>query len=322
VNIGSRYSFFGGRGDEERTTKSGNPVAEFKENLILNMQHLDKHLVAYVWASMSSMTSDDVTLIGRSLAPLQDFTIQRKATTWGVFDIIEGHRVAELKVKYSVCTTPSAVRRPHLIDAKQTQVTVKWEPPESDHGAPTEAYRISILYAQDGREEAQWWPICERSKTTNPVYVVTNLTGNKSYMMDIRAINKVGVGDPCEFQITTAPVEPGPPARPVIAEAREGCLNVVWQGSSSDGGAPITVYKVRMRKVIGASRWNPFGPGESSATWVDMGTVGASLPGECASYDAWVGPLEEQTCEYKFRIVAVNQVGESKGSELSEAYYV
>merc|ERR1712232_108523 len=163
-------------------------------------------------------------------------------------------------------------------------------------------------------------------KTTNPAYVVTNPTGNTSYMMDVRAINKVGAGDPKEFQITTGPVVPDPPPQPVVAEARDGCLNVVWQASPSDGGSPITAYKVRMRKILGASRWNPFGPREGSASWQDMGTVGAAMhhPGAHAdsNYDAWVGPLEEQTCEYKFQIIAMNHVGLSQGSELSEAYYV
>lgn len=229
-----------------------------------------------------------------------------------------------MKVRYQVCTTPSAVLRPQLTDATPSQVTVKWQHPANDHGAPTEAYRLSILFNQKGAEDPQWYTLCERTKTTNPAYVVTNLTGNTSYMMDIRAINKVGVGDPCEFQITTGPVKPDPPPPPAVAEARDGCLNVVWQASPSDGGAPITAYKVRMRKILGSSRWNPFGPGEGSATWLDMGTVGAAMhqPGVNANYDAWVGPLEAQTCEYKFQIIAMNQVGASQGSELSEAYYV
>merc|ERR1712151_589125 len=121
--------------------------------------------------------------------------------------------------------------------------------------------------------------LCAQTKTTNPVYVVTNLEGNNSYMMDIRAVNKVGPGDPCEFQITTAAVAPDPPPKPFV-------------------------------------------PGESKATWVDMGTVGAAANerSEPATYDAWVGPLEE-SCEYRFQIVAMSNAGTSKVSELSDAYY-
>ena len=30
-----------------------------------------------------------------------------------------------------------------------------------------------------------------------------------------------------------------------------------------------------MRKILGASRWNVFGPGQSAASWVEMGSVKA-----------------------------------------------
>lgn len=326
TKFASGWSLFAaaGGGDGESRTASSNPVADFKEQLALSLPQLDMHLVAYIWAKKSSMAGNEVTLIGRSLASMRDFSLQRRLTTWGVFDVMEGHRVAELRLKYAVSSTPAAIQKPLLADAKQTEVTVKWSHPQSDHGAPTEAYRVSILFNSKGTSEPQWYTLCARTKTTNPFYVVTNLTGNTSYMMDIRAINKAGVGDPCEFQITTAAIEPAPPTKPWIAEEREGCLNVVWNPSPSDGGALITAYKVKMRKIIGASKWNPFGPGEASSSWVDMGTVGAAMhgPPEPATYDAWVGPLEEQTCEYRFQIVAMNQVGVSKGSELSDPHYV
>lgn len=55
---------------------------------------------------------------------------------------------------------------------------------------------------------------------------MANLKGNTAYLLDIRAVNKVGYGDACEYQplvastenrrhlrITTAPVAPDPPAK-------------------------------------------------------------------------------------------------------------
>jgi len=272
----------GGGGEEDgevKTDPTANPVVQYnKEELALTMDHLDHHLVAYIWGKKSHVAKEEVTLVGRALAPLHEFKFQRKSTTWGVFDVLEGHRVAEMRLRYSVCTTPSSVLQPYLAEVKQTEVTIKWSPPANDHGAPVIGYKVAILLdAKKGDEGPQWFTLCERTKTTNPVYVVANLIGNTAYMVDIRAVNKVGVGDPCEFQITTAPVEPDPPSKPWIQEARDGCLNVAWRPPESDGGFPVTAYKVKMRKILGASKWNPFGPGESSATWVDMGTVGAAM---------------------------------------------
>lgn len=313
------------KGADSDSKESKRDIVEFKEALVLNMTHLDVHLVAYVWASKRSMANEDIALVGRALAPLRDYGLQRKSTTWGIFDVMENHRVAEMRVKYSVCTTPSSVQQPSLCDVKTTEVTVQWCPPDNDHGAPILGYKISILVDRKTAEGPEWHVLCERTKSTNPVYVVTNLTGNTAYLLNIQGINKAGAGDPTEFQITTAPVEPTPPPKPWIAEARDGCLNIAWSPSTDDGGTPIMAYKVKMRKIKGATRWNPFGPGEAKAIWVDMGTVGAAMidksDPEPATYDAWVGPLEEAACEYRFQIIAMTRTGLSQPSEFSEAYY-
>eukprot|EP00929_Paragymnodinium_shiwhaense_P014033 TRINITY_DN121903_c0_g1_i1.p1 TRINITY_DN121903_c0_g1~~TRINITY_DN121903_c0_g1_i1.p1 ORF type:complete len:1143 (-),score=143.98 TRINITY_DN121903_c0_g1_i1:117-3545(-) len=337
------FRLFGGDDEDEQKTK--NPVVEYNEHLELKIPHLDRNLVAYLWAKKSSVTGSEVTLIGRSLAPLQDFSLQRRQCNWGVFDVMEGHRVAELRVKYSVYTTPGPVSKPSFVlrrredftfedeeTVEQMQkegaphpflYTIRWSPPQNDHGSPVVAYCISILLKQQGSQEPRWVTLCPRTTSTLCEFVVNSLNGNTLYKLDVQAINKVGVGDSCEFTGQTAPVEPAPPGRPYLNEARDGCLNIAWRASPSDGGAPITAYKLRMRKIIGASKWNYFGPGESAAKWVDMGTVGAAqqTPTNPHAYDAWVGPLEHQTCEYRFQVVALNSIGSSEGSELSEPHY-
>jgi len=317
----------GSEGAKSATKKANNhPIVTFKEQLGLMLEKLDVHLVLYVWGRKSSLAGEDVRLIGRALAPLHEYKFQRKTTTWGVFDVLENHRVAEMRLRYHVSTTPDICRSPHLTDAKQTEVTCAWEPPANDHGAPLLGYKVSILLDAKVNEGPQWHTLCECTKTTNPVYVVANLSGNTAYMLDVRAVNKVGAGDPCEFKITTAPVEPDPPGKPWIEEARDGCLNVAWCPPEIDGGMQVTAYKIKMRKILGVSKWtpmNPFGPGEKDATWVDMGTVGAAMneQAEPSMYNAWLGPLEAGACEYRFQVVAMNRVGESKGSELSDPQY-
>ncbi|CAJ1375868.1 unnamed protein product [Effrenium voratum] len=253
-----------------------NPVATFEESMFLRMEKLDHHLVAYVWATKTSlMGAQTTTLVGRALAPLQEFQLQRRTTTWGIFDILEGHRVAEMRLRYHACTTPAPVEDIAMADVKQTEVTVQWSPPRNDHGAPVVGYKISILLDPKPSEPPEWYTLCECTKSLNPVYVVANLKGNTAYLLDIRALNKVGLGDPNEFQITTAPVAPDAPGKPWVEESRDGCLNVAWLSPENDGGMPITAFRIRMRKILGASRWNVFGPGQSAASWVEMGSVKA-----------------------------------------------
>jgi len=307
--------------DDERPNQ--NPVVTFEEPFSLRMEKLDHHLVAYVWATKGALLGTPVTtLVGRALAPLQEYQLQRRPTTWGIFDILQGHRVAEMRLKYHVCTTPAAVTDLAMADVKQTEVTVKWSPPKNDHGAPVVGYKISILLDPQPNELPEWYTLCECTKSLNPLYVVANLRGNTAYLLDVRAVNKVGAGDAGEFEIVTAPIPPDPPSKPWIEEARDGCLNVAWTPPRGDGGMPITAYRIRMRKILGASRWNPFGPGEAAASWVEMGSVGAATGQEDASmYNAWVGPLELGACEYRFQVTALNKLGESKASEMSDPHY-
>lgn len=306
--------------------KAYHPHVQFREQLALHLSQLDENLVAYVWGRKASMTSESVTLIGRAMAPLHDFSLQRRSTTWGIFDVAEGFRVAEMRLKYWVATTPSAVQEARLTDATRTEVTINWEPPANDHGAPIVGFKISIQLDAKQGAGLQWFTLCECTKSLKPVYVVANLTGNTQYQVDVRAVNKVGTGDPCEFQVSTAPVEPDPPSKPWVEESRDGCLNMAWKASPADGGYPITAYKIRMRKLLGATsfnQWHGMGPKEHQSSWVEMGTVGAAMGDEAEPtvYSAWVGPLEKESCEYRFQIFALNRAGESKGSELSEAQY-
>lgn len=300
------------------------PHVPFNEHLELETGHLDTHLVAYLWGHRKSMANEEFTLVGRSLAPLHDYKFQRKFTTWGVFDVVEEHRVADLRLKYNVVTTPSAVQRPRAAEVHQDRVTLQWTAPASDHGAPLMGYRISILLDKQHNEGPQWHTVCELTKSLKPSFVVANLRGNTVYLLDLQAVNKAGAGDPCEFQVQTAPCEPDPPSKPWVDQRKDDRFNLKWCPSESDGGYRVKYYKIRMRKIVGASRWNRWtGPGDTKATWVDMGTVAASEKEqqEPSVYNAWLGPIERNTCEYRFQIVAANKMGEGDWSELSEPEY-
>ncbi|CAK0834177.1 unnamed protein product, partial [Prorocentrum cordatum] len=300
------------------------PVVRFGESLVLRLEQFESGLVAYVWARKASVLGETFTLVGRATAPLHRFDLQRRPAAWQVLSPVGGSPVALLRLKYAICTTPGAVGRPAVADAQQTELRIRWAAPEKDHGAPVVGYRLAIAMPRAGPNEApEWLTLCECTKSLKPVYVITNLTGNTTYAVSIQAVNKVGAGDPCEFQVSTAPVPPGPPGRPRIEEVRDGCFSVAWRPAQCDGGCPIIAYKVRMRKILGATRWNPFGPGESQASWSDMGTVATGHPNKRGDQvvSTWIGPLEPCACEYRFQVVALSRAGEGVGSELSEPQY-
>ncbi|CAE7458247.1 TTN [Symbiodinium sp. CCMP2456] len=295
--------------DDERPNQ--NPVEPFS----LRMEKLDHHLVAYVWATKGTLLATPVT------------TPRHVGSVPANF---KGHRVAEMRLKYHVCTTPAAVTDMAMADVKQTEVTVKWSPPKNDHGAPIIGYKISILLDPQPNELPEWYTLCECTKSLNPLYVVANLRGNTAYLLDVRAVNKVGAGDAGEFEIVTAPIPPDPPSKPWIEEARDGCLNVAWTPPRGDGPGgregsagtlelglvDLAVRVVKMLKVCVLLAYAPTGTHSDQekqlrAGW--MGSVGAATGQEDASmYNAWVGPLELGACEYRFQVTALNKLGESK----------
>jgi hypothetical protein len=313
----------------DRAHYRDHPIVQFDEKFALEREQLDPNLVAFLWARKKGVRDEEITLVGRSVASMHDFKIQRRFNTWAVSDVNDGHKVAEMRLKFAVCSTPGPVRKPELSDGKQNEVTIQWTPPANDHGSPVTGYKIAILLEKHKTEGPRWFTVCDQTKTANPVFVLENLTGHTAYMVDIRARNKVGVGDACEFEAVTAPVSPEPPPKPWIHEARDGCLNIAWHPSTNDGGAPIMTYKVKMRKLLGstgpASAWNPFGArdADANATWEDLGTIGAAMQeqAEPSMYNAWIGPLESKQCEYRFQIFAHNSVGDSQGSEVSDPHY-
>jgi len=305
-------------------------VAIFSEKLSLKKDYLDHHLVIYLWGRKASLTGEEILLLGWHVLPLRDYSLQRHSKVWGLFDVSTALHVADMRMTYAVSTTPGHIQNPHKVDATQTDVTIRWTPPKNDHGAPVIGHKIA-LHVNDKAVEPLWITLCECTKTANPVYVIPNLTGNTSYCVAIQAINKVGLGDACEFAIRSAPLNPNPPPKPWIQQALDGCLCVAWTAPDSDGGSPILVYKVRMWKALGGSAWNLFGPTALQGTWTEMGTVSArhfddgdEIPEYDVSaptdYTAWVGPLEDESCEYSFQIVAVSAVGRSDGSPLSDPF--
>lgn len=315
-----------------KTKANVEAVATFDQQLALNLpEGLQPLLVVYVWAqNMHNVTGhEELTLLGRNSMSLTDFSQQRRPITWPMRAIDGNEPIGDLILTLKVSSAPGPVQGLRLSDAKQDEVTLVWEPPANDHGSPVIGYRIRLLRKPEELDQnnpgpSAWWKtLCPCTESLYPCYVVGNLLGNTVYTFDVVAINVCGPGDEHHIDVLTMPVEPGPPKQPFIAEARDGCLCVAWRPPESDGGADISAFKVMMRKVLGASKWSLFAPSDSEAVWVDMGTVGALMDEQDrpAVYTAWVGPLEETSCEYRFQIIALNRVGPGSGSEMSDAYH-
>lgn len=285
---------------------------------------MDLHICTYVWGIRSNMFSvEEPVLVGRALLPMSDWSLQRRLVPWSISDIPTGMRVGEIVLKYEVTSTPSAPRRPQASDIDRHDMTLHWTPPLNDHGSPIIGYRIDMLVQEKNKDPR--WSCLRECAGLDPVYRVTGLEPHRPYVFEVCAINGVGVGDHLEFQVHTAACEPSAPAKPWLKKKKNDQVLVAWYATNWDGGAPVQAYKLVMRVLPGASKYNVFwGPSEDSASWVDAAEIDVATHHHEHGpdiYSEWV-QLDEPDCEYKFKVYAVNVAGRSKGSELSSAHFV
>jgi hypothetical protein len=165
--------------------------------------------------------------------------------------------------------------------------TVSWTPPSSDGGAFITKYKVT---AQPSGLEVE----AGRDMTTA---TVTNLGGGISHTFVVKAINDVGASlasAPSNAVVLGGGPAAVPPDAPtnVAAVAGDRSATVTWTPPASDGGSPITSYRITGR---GTDQEVTTGGSATSAVFTGL-TNGV---------------------EHKFKVFARNGAGESVASLLS-----
>ena len=170
---------------------------------------------------------------------------------------------------------------------------LSWTAPTSNGGSAISAYRITPYIGSN----AQTPTITDYPVTS---YTVMGLNNGTAYTFRVAAINGVGTGSDSSASAAITPaaaVVPGAPTG-VTAVAGDSMASVGWTPPASDGGAPITSY--RITPFIGST-------GQTPITVTGGGTT---------SYD--VTGLTNGTA-YTFRVAATNSVGTGANSSASAA---
>jgi fibronectin type III domain protein len=122
------------------------------------------------------------------------------------------------------------------------QVTLSWAAPASNGGSAITGYRIYV-----GTNKTLHGASTVDTKGPGTRAVVSGLSAGRTYCFAVAAVNAYGVG----------PLSPGvwcPPKRPTItapgapgglrATAGQGQVTLSWAAPASNGGSPLTVYRI------------------------------------------------------------------------------
>uniref|UniRef100_A0AC35U477 Twitchin n=1 Tax=Rhabditophanes sp. KR3021 TaxID=114890 RepID=A0AC35U477_9BILA len=198
-------------------------------------------------------------------------------------------------IQVDVKGRPTKPRGPiEVSDVHEDGLHLEWKEPEDLGGEPIEYYEIERMDTRDGI-----WVPCGKSAECGAD--IEGLQKGNHYQFKIRAVTKEGKSDPLETEESTLAKNPfDKPERPENVQVTDwdtDHVDLKFEPPKSDGGAPITEYKVEKRTKYG--RWEDaiVVPGDATTCTVPNLTEGE---------------------EYEFRISAINKGGISDPSDATK----
>jgi Ca2+-binding RTX toxin-like protein len=181
------------------------------------------------------------------------------------------------------------------VTAGNGSAVVNWAAPADNGGAPINRYTVQVYR---GRTNVLLKTVTAGATATSAT--VTGLTSGQSYTFRVVARNTIGDSPQSDRSDTVTLA--AAPAAPRIGTASSGAAggnstaSIRWRDPQSDGGSPITGYLVQALPIAAdGSTQAPF--------------VSSLLAGNATTYEFALPPGD-----YRFRIIAVNAMGESQPS--------
>lgn len=176
--------------------------------------------------------------------------------------------------------------------AADASAALSWTAPASDGGSAITGYRITPYVSGNPQT-----PISTGSTATT--YNATGLTNGTTYTFTVAAINSSGAG---AESVASTPVTPAPAGLPgaptgLVGSPRDSAVALIWTVPSSDGGSPITGY--RITPYIGATAQTPVSTGSTATGFTVTGLTNGTA--------------------YTFTVAAINAVGTGAASAASAA---
>ena len=160
------------------------------------------------------------------------------------------------------------------------QVTLRWTAPNAN-GAPISDYIVQYKLAT-----ATDWQIFADGVSATTEVTVPALQNGSAYLFRVAAVNEIGTGPVSADAGPFTPAKPASAPQGLNVSVSSGSARLEWNAPLTDGGAPITGYRVEYKSDGGT--WQVFSSSASSPTTVTGLTNGVS---------------------YMFRVAGVNSVG-------------
>ncbi|XP_013148822.1 PREDICTED: twitchin isoform X2 [Papilio polytes] len=204
--------------------------------------------------------------------------------------------VCSASAQVTVLDKPSRPEKPLVVsDVTKDSCSLSWKVPLDDGGSPILHYVIEKMDLSRGT-----WS--DAGMSTFLSHQVTRLIHMKEYLFRVSAVNAIGQSEPLELDRAIVAKnefdEPSAPGKPVATDWSKDHVDLEWAAPKSDGGAPITGYIVQ-KKEKGSPYW-------VNAVHVPSKQTKATVPDLIEGQD------------YEFRVIAVNQAGQSEPSEPSD----
>ncbi|MGV9770278.1 fibronectin type III domain-containing protein, partial [Microbacterium sp. NPDC003461] len=224
-----------------------------------------------------------------NLAPQTTYTVTVTATN-GVGVSLPS---AELQVATTAVpvSAPGVPREVTAAPTSATAVQVSWLAPLEDGGAAITGYDVAVT--RDGQ------PVTAQVTVSGTSAVVSGLLPDTEYAVTVAARNSAGAGTPSPGVLVSTPAVvppatvPTAPGAPRLVAATTDAISLTWDAPVSDGGSPITGYRVI---VVGGTQEGVGLPVSGTSV-----TVEHLIPGT----------------PYLFTVQAINAIGASAESEPS-----
>ncbi|KAF2885739.1 hypothetical protein ILUMI_20443 [Ignelater luminosus] len=215
----------------------------------------------------------------------------RAENIYGVSEPLEGKPV----VAKSPFDPPGPPSQPEVIGYTPSSCSLKWNPPTQTGGKPITGYYV------EKRERGGEWIKVNNYPTPNTTYTAQDLREGNKYEFRVIAVNEAGPGQPSK---PSEPIiaqhqrfKPDPPEPPKPDRITKDSVTLSWRPPRNDGGSKLRGYILQKKA-------------KDDKDWSDVNA--SPIPA-----NVHIVPNLKEGDEYQFRVIAVNDVGESEPSRPS-----